>query len=273
MAGNCIILGFGYKDQACNTAGLDLAWITNHVANNKFVKDTGDGTGTYTLVADGGLFEGNATIIITGTNGGAGHGLKVGQVIELTGGAYDGKYAVVEVPSTTTFRVKATFGATDAANWALFPGSNKIIGTSNANGTPLTFFRFEQEISTGVAAENFVGDRQAGTGYWEQNITLVLFANKDQSLEDQRRTLMNQLLRGRFQLVGKDNGGIHRFYGAKNGLKLAEGTEVSGINLGDLHGFTFTLSGAEPEESFIYDETGDDSGTPAEAFTAFTLPA
>lgn len=272
MAGSCIILGHGHKILGCNTPGVALGWLTNHVPANSFVKDTGDGTGAYTVVADGGVFEGNATIIVTGTNGGAGHNLKAGQVVALSGGNYDGNYEVVEVPSTTTFRIKAIFAATDAANWALFPGSNKIIGTSDANGTPLVFFRFEQEIETAVGAENFIGDRQAGTGFWEQNITFVLFANKDQALEDQRRTLMNQLLRGRFQGIIEDNGGVQRFYGAKNGLKLSEGEEVTGVALGDLHGFTFTLQGKEPEESFIYDATGDDSGAPAEAFTPFTLP-
>ena len=272
MAGSCIILGHGHKIFGCNTPGVAIGWLTNHVAGNKFVKDTGDGTGTYTVVADGGVFEGNATIIVTGTNGGAGHNLKVGQVVELTAGAYDAKYQVVEVLTTTTFRVKATFTITDTGSWALFPGSNKIIGTADAGGTPLVFFRFEQELETAVAAENFVGNRQAGTGFWEQLVTFVLFANTDQTLEDQRRTLMNTLLRGRFQAVIEDNGGVERFYGSKNGLKLSEGEEVTGVTLGDLHGFTFTLRGVEPEESFIYDPTGDDSGTPAEAFTAFTLP-
>jgi hypothetical protein len=273
MAGTCIILGHGHKILGCNSPGVRVGWLTNHIPNNFFVKDTGDTTGAYTVVADGGTFEGSDTIIITGTNGGAGHGLAVGQVIELTGGAYDGKYSVVEVPSTTTFRVRATFAATDAANWALFPGSNKIIGTSNANGQPLTFFRFEQELESAGVAENFTGDRTSGTGFWEQNISFVLFANKDQALEDQRRTIMNQLIRGRFQAVVEDNSGVKRFYGTKNGLKLPEGESVTGVALGDLAGFTFTLQGKEPEESYIYDDTGDDSGAPAEAFTAFTLPA
>jgi len=272
MAGSCIILGHGHIIRGCNTPGVKVGWLANHIVNNKFVKDTGDGTGTYTVVADGGTFEGAATIIITGTNGGAGHGLKVGSVIELTGGAYDAKYIVREVPSTTTFRVRAVFAATDAAAWALFPGTNKIIGTSDANGQPLVFFRFEQELETAVAAEAFAGTRTNGTGMWEQSITFVLFANQDEALEDQKRTIMNQLLRGRFQGVVEDAGGVKRFYGAKNGLKLPEGESVTGVALGDLAGFTFTLTGKEPEESFIYDDTGDSSGAPAEAFTAFTLP-
>jgi hypothetical protein len=273
MAGTCIILGHGHKIQGCNTPGVKVGFLANHIPGNKFVKDTGDGTGTYTVVADGGTFEGSDSIILTGTNGGAGHGLTAGQVIELSGGAYDGKYTVLEVPSSTSFRVRATFAATDAANWALFPGSNKIIGTANTGGTPLVFFRFEQELEAAVVAENFTGDRGAGTGFWEQNITFVIFANKDQALEDQRRTIMNQLIYGRFQAVVEDNSGVKRFYGSKNGLKLPEGESVTGVALGDLAGFTFTLQGKEPEESYIYDDSGDNSGAPAEPFTPFTLPA
>lgn len=273
MPVTCLILGNGHQIIGCNNPGVDVAWLTNHVVNNSFVKDTGDGAGTYSAVADGGTFEGNATIIVTADHGGGVHGRVVGETVEMSGGAYDGTYTIVEVPSTTTFRIKATFTATDAANWALSPASNVIIGTSDANGTPLTFFRFEQEIESGNVEEFPVPSRQNGTTFYEQNISLVMFANQDQSIEDQRRTIMNQLIRGRFQAVIQDNGGVKRFYGAKNGLKLSEGESVTNVNLGDLAGFSFTLQGLEPEESFVYDDSGDDSGTPAEAFTAFTLPS
>lgn len=266
---NCIVLSSGYKIECGIAGGAKTVWLTNHVTNNSYVKDTGDTTGTYSAVsnAGGGLIE------VTADNGSGGHGLQAGIVIELSGGAYDGNYVVESIPSSTTFRVKATFSATDTGSYAFKDQGNKIIGTSDANGTALTFFKFEQEIETIEVSETGTGSIESGTFFTEQNVSMTLFASKDQASEDERRTLIDQLTKGRFVAVVEDNNSVKRVYGSVNGLKLSEGSNNSGKALSDLSGFTFTLQGKEPEISFIYDDTGDSSGAPAEAFTAFTLPA
>jgi len=265
---NCITLTSGYAVDCGIAGGAKIVWLANHVTDNSYVKDTGDTNGTYSAVSDagGGLIE------LTADNGSGGHGLQAGLVISLSGGAYDGNYVVESTPTATTFRVKATFTATDAANYAFEPDGNKIIGTSDANGTALTFFKFEQELETIEVVETGTGSRENGTFFTEQNISMTLFASKDQASEDARRKLIDQLTKGRFVAVVEDNNGVKRFYGAVNGLKLSEGSNNSGKALADLSGFTFTLQAKEPEISFVYDDTGDDSGTPAEAFTPFTLP-
>ena len=263
-----ILLTAGYKVLCGISGGVKKVWLANFVQNNVYVKDTGDGTGTYSAVADagGGLIE------ITADNGSGGHGLQVGLVIALSGGAYDGVYEVKETPTASTFRVEATFTATDTGSYALEPATEVIIGTSQADGTPLTFFFFEQEVEAAEAAETATGSTENGSIFTEQNVSLVLFATKDQAAEAARRKVLNQLLRGRFVAVVEDTNGVKRVYGAENGLKFSEGTNDSGKALGDLAGATLTLQGFEPFESFIYDDSGDSSGTPAEPFDAFVLP-
>jgi hypothetical protein len=263
---DCIVLSQGYKINCGIAGGAKVVWIGSHITDNKYVKDTGDTAGTYSAVADAG----SGLIEITADNGSGGHGLQEGLVINLNGGAYDGNYTVVSTPTATTFRVKATFGATDAGNYQLEPQGNKIIGTDSTLGTDPTFFKFEQEIETIEVLANGQGSIESGTFYEEQNITMTLFSSKDQASEDARRTLINQLTKGRFIAIVEDNNGVKRFYGSVNGLKLSEGSNNSGKALADLSGFTFTLQAKEPEIAFIYDESGSDSGQTG--FTAFTLP-
>ena len=128
---NCIVLNAGYKIECGIAGGAKTVWLANHVTNNVYVKDTGDTSGTYSAVSDagGGLIE------LTADNGSGGHGLQEGLTIELTGGAYDGSYTVKAVPTANTFRVEATFTATDAANYSFNPEGNKIIGTDSTTGT------------------------------------------------------------------------------------------------------------------------------------------
>ncbi len=266
---SCIVLSSGYRIECSVAGGAKTIWLTNFVADNVYVKDTGDTTGTYSVVAD----DSGGEILVTADNGSGGHGLQAGLVIELSAGAYDGNYVVNTVPTATTFTVTAVFTATDTGSFAYKDQGNKIIGTSVANGTDLVFFKFEQELESAEVVENGTGSRENGTFLSEQNVGMTLFASKTQSAEDARRTLIDQVTKGRFVAVVEDQNGVKRVYGTQNGLKLSEGSNNSGKALADLSGFTFVLQGVEPELSFVYDDTGDDSGTPAEAFTAFTLPA
>lgn len=266
---DCITLNSGYKIDCRVAGGAKVGWLANHVTDNYYVKDTGDASGTYSAVADGG----SGLILITADNGSGGHGLKPGLVIALSAGSYNGNYTVQTTPTTTTFTVKATFGSTDSGNFAFAPQTNKIIGTSDANGTPLTFVKIEQEIETIQVTCTGTGSVENGNFFEEQTISMTLFSSKSQASEDARRTLMGQLTKGRFVAVIQDNNKVKRVYGAVNGLQLSEGSNSSGKALGDLAGFTFTLKASEPELAYVYDDAGDSSGTPAEAYTAFTLPS
>jgi hypothetical protein len=263
---NCIVLSSGYKINCGIAGGAKIVWLADHITDNAYAKDTGDTSGTYSAVSDAG----SGLIEITADNGSGGHGLEEGLVINLSGGSYDGNYVVVSAPTATTFRVKATFVATDAANYAFQPDGNKIIGTDSTIGTDPTFYKFEQEIETIEVLANGTGSIESGTFFEEQNVSLTLFASKDQASEDARRTLIDQLTKGRFVAVVEDNNGVKRLYGAVNGLKLSEGSNNSGKALGDLSGFTFTLQAKEPAIAFIYDDSGSDSGQTG--FTPFTLP-
>ncbi len=261
----CITLNSGYALACSGTGGAKKAWLANHKSNNSYVKNTGDSTGTYSVVASGG----SGLILITGDNGSGSHGLEPGLIVTLTGGDYNGTYSVQTTPTTTTFTVKATFVATDTGAYSY--ESNAIIGTSNANGEALTFYNIEQEIETIQVTCSGTGSIETGTFVEEQTISLTLPASKNQASEDARRTLIDKIVRGRFVVVVQDNNGVKRVYGAVNGLKLPEGKNSAGKALSSLSGFTFTLKGVETEQSFIYDDAGDTSGSPAEAYTAFTF--
>lgn len=262
---SCIIER-GHKIECRGQSGSDIIYLTNFVKGNVYVFDTADATGAYTLVAD----NGGGTILVTT---GAPHNLVAGQVITLSAGAYDGDYHVLTVPSTTTFTVTAVFTATDAGTWAWQTETEIMIGTSDANGTALVFFKIEQESEIANVTETDTLERQNGTIVYEQSVGITLFEGVDDAEQDSLRTLVGKLVKGRFVAVVIGNDGVHKVYGSKNGLRLPDGEISTGTALGDLSGAVLNILGKEQNPAFIYDPTGDASGAPAEPFTPFTLPA
>lgn len=259
------ILNSGYAIDCRGQSGTEVVYLANFVKNNSYVKDTADATGSYTVVAD----NGDGTVDVTTA---VAHELVAGQVITLSAGAYDGDYHVLAVPTTTSFTINATFGSTDAATWAWQDETEIIIGTSDANGSALVFNKIEQESEVAIITETDTAERANGTIVYEQSVGVTLFVGQDNATQDANRTLVDRISRGRFVATVIGNDGVHKVYGSLNGLRLPEGSRPSGTALGDLSGSVLTLVGKEKDPAFIYDPTGDSSGTPAEAFTPFTLP-
>lgn len=259
------LLDRGYLIRCRGQAGSEIVYLANFVKNNVYVADTTDATGSYSAVAD----NGDGTIKVTT---GAVHGLTVDQTVTLSAGAYDGNYRVVAVDSTTEFSVTAAFTATDTGTWAWYNQTEILIGTSDANGTALTFLKIEQESETANVKENDTRERANGSIVYEQSLALTVFEGDDITTQDDNRTLIDRITRGRFIAVVIGNDGVHKVYGSKNGLRVPEGTAPTGTALGDLSGYIFTLVGKEKDPAFIYDPTGS-TAAPVEAFTAFTLPA
>ena len=258
------ILDRGYLIRCRGQAGSEVVYLANFVKNNAYVADTTDATGSYSAVAD----NADGTIKLTA----AAHGLTVDQTVTLSGGSYDGNYRVVAVDSATEFSVTAVFTATDAATWAWYNQTEIMIGTSDANGTALSFLKIEQESEIANVTENDTQERANGSIVYEQNLALTVFEGDDITTQDDNRTLIDRITRGRFIAVVIGNDGVHKVYGSKNGLRVPEGSNPTGTTLGDLSGYIFTLVGKEKAPAFIYDPTGS-TAAPVEAFTAFTLPA
>ncbi len=260
------ILERGHKIECRGQAGSQIIYLANFIKGNAYVFDTADATGSYTTVAD----NGGGTILVTTA---LAHNLVAGQVVTLSAGSYDGSYHVISTPSTTTFVVTAIFAATDAATWAWETETEIMIGTSDANGTALVFFKIEQESEVANVTETDTHERTAGTIVYEQSVGVTLFEGVDDTEQDALRTLVSNIVRGRFVAVAIGNDGVNKVYGSKNGLRLPDGEISTGTALGDLAGAVLNLVGKEQNPAFIYDPTGDSSGSPAEAFTAFTLPS
>jgi len=51
---------------------------------------------------------------------------------------------------------------------------------------------------------------------------------------------------GRPQVIVEDNNGNFFYCGLKNGMEVSGGTIVTGAAMGDLSGYTLTLTGQEP---------------------------
>lgn len=265
MATNCTF-SRPLKLVCASVGGTQKVYAANYVSGNSFVLDTGDSSGSYTAVAD----NGDGTVTVTATNGGSTHNLEAGQYITLSSGAYDGTYEVLSVPNTNEFTIEVAFTATDTGSWAWETETNIVLGTSTANGTALTFFNIEQDTEKAEAVENDVIGENNSVVY-EQMVTIELYGTKDQTEDEAMRSLVDQLIRGRFYFVCEDENGVQKLYGKKNGLKYQEGEGGPGKEFDSLNGFILTFMGREPEPAHVYDNSGDDSGTPAEAFTAFTF--
>ena len=144
-------------------------------------------------------------------------------------------------------------------------GHEKNIAFSNSTGGlvngydstllagTLDFKEFEQDIEIAGATESVTVDRATGTRFYEQSVNLTIHYGKDMVANDATRTTMEQLSKGNMLLIVKENSGIHKMYGAENGLRVTTGAGGTGTGFGDLNGITLTLTGKESEASQIID--------------------
>lgn len=91
---------------------------------------------------------------------------------------------------------------------------------------------FEQAITS---------SRENGTTFFEQTLNLTL---KKLSIVDHKQIKL--LSYGRPQVVVEDNNGNLFLCGLEHGMEVSGGSIASGASMGDLSGYTLTLSGQEP---------------------------
>ena len=91
---------------------------------------------------------------------------------------------------------------------------------------------FEQAINS---------SRENGTTFFEQTLNLTL---KKLSAKDHKQIKL--LCYTRPQVIVEDNNGNLFYCGLKNGMDVSGGTIVTGAAMGDLSGYTLTLTGQEP---------------------------
>ena len=111
-------------------------------------------------------------------------------------------------------------------------------GITSLTGTPSAF---EYEIKGGSSfTQNIVSDRNTGTTYFEQVLELTF---KQLSAADHAEILI--LARARPQVIVKDNNNNYFLAGFEHGMDVTGGTVVTGTEMGDLSGYTLTLTAME----------------------------
>ena len=106
-------------------------------------------------------------------------------------------------------------------------------------GTP-TAYKYEVKGASSFE-ETINSSRDTGTTFFTQTLNITL---KLQSVKDHKQIKL--LAYGRPQVIIEDNNGLFHYAGLLFGMEVTGGTIVTGTNMGDLNGYTLTLTGMEP---------------------------
>lgn len=114
------------------------------------------------------------------------------------------------------------------------------------SGTPSAF---PYEVKDACSfTQNIVSDRSTGTTYYEQVLELTL---KQLSIADHKE--LRLLAAGRPHVIVKDNNGNYFLAGLEHGMDVTGGTIATGTAMGDLTGYTLTLTGMERKPANFLD--------------------
>jgi len=106
-------------------------------------------------------------------------------------------------------------------------------------GTPVAY-KYDLK-GTSSFEQTITSSRENGTTYFEQSLNLTL---KKLSVVDHKQIKL--LSYGRPQVLVEDNNGNIFYCGLTKGMEVSGGTIVTGAAMGDMSGYTLTLSGQEP---------------------------
>ena len=132
-------------------------------------------------------------------------------------------------------------------------GTGNQVNGYDGTSISLTFKEFEQDVEIADSSETLVVSRENGTRFYEQSVSITLHYGSDAAANDTLRDTLEELSKGNMVVIVKENSGIHKLYGAENGLRVTTGESGSGKAFGDLNGITLTLTGKEPEAAAIVD--------------------
>ena len=106
-------------------------------------------------------------------------------------------------------------------------------------GTP-SAYKYDLK-GTSSFTQTITSSRENGTTFFQQELALTL---KKLSITDNKQIKL--LSYGRPQVIVEDNNGNFFYCGLEHGMDVTGGTIVSGAQMGDLSGYTLTLTGMEP---------------------------
>ena len=147
---------------------------------------------------------------------------------------------------------------------------DEIINITNSN----TVVAYKYELKGNSSLEQTVNSsRENGTTFYEQTLNLTL---KKLTKEDNKQ--LKLMAYGRPHVVVEDYNGNCMMMGLVNGADVSGGTVVTGAAMGDLSGYTLTLTAMETtpanfmvvdsaEALFPFSEFAGLTGTPAATIT------
>jgi hypothetical protein len=114
---------------------------------------------------------------------------------------------------------------------------------------------YKYEIKGNSSLETAINSsRENGTTFYESTLSVTL-TYLDSATQEQIKLLAH----GRPQVVVEDYNGNYFLVGKDNGCEVTGGTIATGAAMGDLSGFTLTLTAQETAPPFFCDEPTDDS--------------
>ena len=142
------------------------------------------------------------------------------------------------------------FGPYSATTAALSPTSGSITLDNDES-----FYKYE--IKGNSSLETAINSsRENGTTFYESTLSVTL-TYLDVATQEQIKLLAH----GRPQVVVEDYNGNYFLVGKDHGCEVTGGTIVTGAAMGDLSGFTLTLTAQETAPPFFCDAPTDDSSS------------
>lgn len=145
----------------------------------------------------------------------------------------------IEPCKTSTGGLKAVYFVNwgDATGYTYDSTDTDVIDA--VTGTPSAY---KYEIKGNSSFEQTItSSRENGTTFFEQTLSVTL---KKLSIADHKQIKL--LAYGRPQVIVEDTNGNFFYAGLQHGMEVSGGTIVTGAAMGDLSGYTLTLTGQEP---------------------------
>jgi hypothetical protein len=137
-------------------------------------------------------------------------------------------------------------------------GTATVDGTSDMiddfSDTAFTAYKYEVKGNSNLT-QNINSSRENGTTFFEQVLSLTL--HKLSAADNKQLKLMSY---GRPHIFVEDYNGNVFVVGAEHGAEVSGGTIVTGSAMGDLSGYTLTLTGMEKMPANFIDFTGGSKG-------------
>lgn len=133
-----------------------------------------------------------------------------------------------------------------------YNGTNTDVIDEVAGITAPNAYRYELKGNSSFT-QTITSSRENGTTFFQQELALTL---KKLSIVDHKQIKL--LSYGRPQVIVEDNNGNLFYCGLEHGMDVTGGTVVTGAAMGDLSGYTLTLTGMEPvPANFLGDTLGN----------------